>query len=431
VVDPLAPPRLDLVTATLDNGLRVVIHRDPSTVLAAVNIWYGVGSRDEEVGRTGFAHLFEHLMFQGSANVASNEHFGFLEGVGASLNATTSLDRTNYYETVPVEHLDLALWLEADRMGSLDVSQENLDNQRDVVKEEKRQRYDNQPAGTLWPDVLVGLFEPSHPYGHAPIGSMEDLDAASLDDVTRFHSTWYGPDNAVLTVVADLDPADVLARVERYFGGINSLGGVPAVKDGTLARLPLAVPGRRTVHDRVVDPVVCTTWRIPAYRAEDHDAAQVALAVLGYGRGSRLSRALTIDRELVSPSARMMSGTEFVCGASIALGRFEARAGVSADQITEAVLGEVDRLSTHPPDDAEVERARALFAVDWLDTIGNVTQRADNLSRITQLTGDPHEVDRELTGVLSVTAEDVARVASELLTADAGLVLTYLPEEQA
>ncbi len=429
--DLLAPPHLDLVTATLDNGLRVVIHRDPATVLAVVNLWYGVGSRDEEVGRTGFAHLFEHLMFQGSANVPSGDHFQLLEGVGAQLNATTSLDRTNYFETVPVEHLDLALWLEADRMGSLDVSQENLDNQRDVVKEEKRQRYDNQPAGTLWPDVLHGLFDPSHPYGHAPIGSMEDLDAASLEDVTRFHATWYGPDNAVLTVVADLDPADVLARVERYFGGIQPLGGVPPLKDGTLERLPLAVPGRRTVVDRVVDPVVCTTWRIPPYRAAGHDAAQVALAVLGYGRGSRLARALTIDRELVSPSARFTSGTEFVCGASIALGRFEARAGVSADTVTEAVLTEVERLRTDPPSQEEVDRAKALFAVDWLDTLGSPTQRADNLSRITQLLGDATEIDRELDGVLAVTADDVAEVASELLTADAGLVLRYVPEDQA
>ena len=429
--DPLDPPRLQLTQATLDNGLRVVVHRDPSTVLAAVNLWYGVGSRDEEPGRTGFAHLFEHMMFQGSDHAPSGEHFKLLEEVGASLNATTSLDRTNYFETVPLEHLDLALWLEADRMGSLDVSLENLDNQRDVVKEEKRQSYDNQPAGTLWLDVLHGLFEPTHPYGHAPIGSMEDLDAASLEDVQRFHATWYGPDNAVLTVVADLDPDDVLRRVERYFGGIEALGEIPDVPDGTLAQYPLDEPVRRDVPDRVVDPVLCSAWRIPPYRHEGHAAAQVGLAVLGYGRGSRLSRALTMDRQLVSPSARFTSGTEFVVGAAIGLGRFEARSGVPADDVREAVLAEFQRLVDEPPDEAEVERARALFAVDWMESLSDVTQRADNISRITQLTGDPDHVNDELDGVLAVDADDVARVAAEVLAPDAGLLLSYVPEEQA
>lgn len=429
--DPLAPPRLDLATATLDNGLRVVVHRDPSTVLAAVNLWYGVGSRDETPGRTGFAHLFEHMMFQGSDNVEPNEHFKLLEAVGASLNATTSLDRTNYFETVPLEHLDLALWLEADRMGSLAVTQENLDNQIEVVKEEKRQRYDNQPAGTLWPDVLHGLFDPEHPYGHAPIGLIEHLDAASLDDVAEFHGTWYGPDNAVLTVVADLDPADVIERVERYFGGIDALGGTPAVPEGALRSFALDEPARRTVPDRVVDPVLCAAWRIPPYRHADHAAAQVGLAVLGYGRGSRLSRALTMDRQLVSPTARFTSGSEFVVGASVGIGRFEARSGVAAAEVEEAVLAEFQRLVDDPPDAEEVERARALFAVDWLEALTDVSQRADHLSRITQLTGDPDHVNDELDAVLAVDADEVARVAAEVLAPDAGLLLSYVPEESA
>jgi zinc protease len=427
--DPLAPPRLALTTATLDNGLRVVVHRDPATVLAAVNLWYGVGSRDEEEGRTGFAHLFEHMMFQGSANVASGDHFKLLEAVGASLNATTWLDRTNYFETVALEHLDLALWLEADRMGSLAVTQDNLDNQREVVKEEKRQRYDNQPAGTLWVDILEGLFDPTHPYGHPTIGSMADLDAATLEDVTRFHDTWYGPDNAVLTVVADLDPEDVVARVERYFGGIDPLGGTPPVPEGSLERLALDGREERTIVDRVVDPVVCTAWRIPAYRAPGHDAAQLALAVLGYGRGSRLSRALTVDAELVSPSSRFTAGMEFTVGASVGYGRFQARAGVAAERVAEAVLAELQRMTTDPPGDDEVDRARALFAVDWLDQLGDVTARADNLSRIAQLLGDPQEIDRELEGVLAVTTEEVVAAAEELLAGDAALVLSYVPEE--
>jgi predicted Zn-dependent peptidase len=429
--DPLAPPHLDLVQTTLDNGLTVVVHQDTGSPLAAVNLWYGVGSRDEEAGRTGFAHLFEHLMFQGSQNVAPNEHFLLLERVGASLNATTSLDRTNYFETVPVEHLDLALWLEADRMGSLDVSQENLDTQREVVKEEKRQRYDNTPAGTLWPDMLHGLFDPSHPYGHAPIGSMEHLDAADLDDVVAFHRRWYGPDNAVLTVVSPLSVDDVLGRVRRYFGGIDPLGEVPPRPTGTLDPLPLPAAVHRSVPDRVTTPVVALGWRIPAYGHPDHDAAQVALAVLGYGRGSRLSRALAVDRKLVSPSARMVSGTDFVTGSALALSRFECRDGVGADEVTASTLAVVEALADDPPDADEVARARALFAVDWLDTIGSPSSRADEVSRITQLTGSAENVNTELDGALAVTPDDVARVAGQLLRADSAVVLTYVPEEAA
>ena len=217
---PVADIAYPIAERTLANGLRVVVSEDHTVPTVTVNLWVGVGSRHEPAGRTGFAHLFEHLMFQGSRNVKSGEHFSALMAEGGRLNATTWFDRTNYFETIPKGALELALWLEADRHGHLldAVTQENLDNQRDVVKEEKRQRYDNVPYGNALVDVYATVFPEGHPYHHPTIGSMEDLDAASLEDVHAFFRHYYGPNNAVLTIVGDVEPEDAFAKVETYFG---------------------------------------------------------------------------------------------------------------------------------------------------------------------------------------------------------------------
>ena len=423
----LTPAPLDLHQVTLDNGLRVIVHRDPLTALAAVNLWYDVGSRDEEPGRTGFAHLFEHLMFQGSAHVAKGEHFSRLEGIGASLNASTWADRTNYFESVVVEHLELALWLEADRMGSLVVDQDNLDNQREVVKEEKRQRYDNQPAGSLWIDVHAALFDEGHPYHHSTIGSMQDLDAATLADVNNFHSTWYGPDNAVLTVVGDVDPDEVVRLADRYFGRIAPLGGTPAHPDGTVAQWPVRDPVRLAKPDRVSQPAVCAAWRVPPLDHPDHDAVQVAMAVLGRGRGSRLRKRLTTDASLALPSGSYCSAVGLIGQVSIGLARMDARDGVDAAQLVDALDTEIVRLGKQPPDEVELERAKALIATGWLHQLSDPTSRADQLSRLATLLGDPLAINRQLDRVLATTAQDVVRVAQDVLPLAGAPVITYLP----
>ena len=243
---------------TLDNGLRVVVSPDHTVPTVAVNLWVDVGSRHESRGRTGFAHLFEHLMFQGSRNVASGEHFSALLAVGGRLNATTWFDRTNYFETVPTGALDLALWLEADRHGHLldAVNQANLDNQRDVVKEEKRQRYDNPPYGQELPDLYAALFPEGHPYAHPTIGSMADLDAATLEDVHAFYERWYGPMNTVLTLCGDVEVEDAVAALTRRRTGqrVEDGGQPPAgpqargmtIAQPLIGRLPAT--GRRTFH---------------------------------------------------------------------------------------------------------------------------------------------------------------------------------------
>ena len=245
-----------IVEHTLDNGLRVISSPDHIAPSVAVNIWYDVGSRDEEQGRTGFAHLFEHVMFQGSAHVASGQHIALLQAAGAVVNATTWFDRTNYFETLPTGGLDLALWLEADRMATLldALTQENLDNQREVVKEEKRQRYDNVPYGDVMELLNTLTFPPDHPYGHTTIGSMEDLDAATLEDVHDFFRRHYVPNNAVLSIVGDVEPEDAFERAEIYFGHLTAGAKPPKPVGGPLG--PLADIPRTEASDKEPDDAV-------------------------------------------------------------------------------------------------------------------------------------------------------------------------------
>ncbi|MFZ1384969.1 MAG: pitrilysin family protein, partial [Propionicimonas sp.] len=275
-------------TRQLSNGLVVVVSPDHSVPIVAVNLWYDVGSRDERPGQAGWAHLFEHLMFQGSANVASGEHLNALQNVGGSVNATTSFDRTNYFETVPVGALDLALWMEADRLATLadHLDEANLDTQREVVKEEKRQRYDNVPYGHVMPQLLELLFPAGHPYAHSTIGSMADLDAATPETAQAFFARHYRADNAVLTLVGDISPKEGFKKAERYFGWIP---GWNRRQRPAAAALPaLAEPQRHDVWSAVPADAVYLAWRLPERDTTPFDAADLALAVLGQGQASRL-----------------------------------------------------------------------------------------------------------------------------------------------
>ncbi len=418
----------------LANGLRVVISEDRLAPVVAVNLWYAVGSRHEVEGRTGFAHLFEHLMFQGSANVKRGEHFSTVNAAGGTLNGTTWCDRTNYYETVPAHHLATALWLEADRMGGLleALDQANLDNQRDVVKNEKRQTRDNQPYGS-WLDHLHELcYPPGHPYHHTTIGSMEDLDAASLEDARAFYETWYAPDNAVLSIVGDVDTSEAIMLVERYFGGIPAKGRFPTPPSTEIApRLGGQV--RRTVPDRVPVPRIFVGYRTAPFGTSEFDAMQIATTVLGGGRGSRLYKALVLDRQLLQPSdSAIVDSWPFIGGASLTLADLPAREGVDIDVLEAAYHHEVARLAEGATDD-EVERAKALITSQWLHHLSGVEGRADTFSQYATLLGDPELMNRALPAWLSVTARDVAAVAGEVMSEDNRAVVTFtpdLPDEQ-
>jgi zinc protease len=413
---------------TLDNGLRVVISEDHLAPVVAINIWYDVGSRHETPGRTGFAHLFEHLMFQGSTHVARNAHFGLVSAAGGTLNGTTWCDRTNYYETVPAHHLETALWLEADRMGGLldALDQSNLDNQREVVKNEKRQSRDNQPYGS-WLDLVHQLaWPPGHPYQHSTIGSMEDLDAASLEDARHFYSTWYGPDNAVLSIVGDVDTAATLRSVERYFGGIPAKGSYPAAP---AAGLPphIGQEIRRTVPDRVPVPRAFIAYRCPPFGWPGFDAMELGATVLGGGRGSRLYKSLVLDRGLLQPDDGDITSTwPFVAGATVLIADLPAREGVEIAEL-EAAYHEVAGGLADGVTDDEMERARAVLTSTWLHHLATVDGRADMFSQLTTLFDDPGLVNAMLPRLLAVTPQQVVDVAAEVIRADNRVVLVFEP----
>ncbi len=411
----------------LPNGLRLIIAEDHLVPVAAINLWYGVGSKHEQPGKTGFAHLFEHVMFEGSAHVGKAEHMALVQAAGGVMNGSTWLDRTNYYETMPSHQVELAIWLEADRMGTLldALSQENLDNQREVVKNEKRQSYDNRPYGS-WSERMFGaLFPESHPYHHPTIGSMEDLDAASLEDVSSFFRLHYAPNNAVITIVGDVESARIRTWVARYFGGIPANPNLP-VKLPDLS-LPATLGGeiREIVPDRVPLPRLFWGFRAPAYGDPRLDALDLAGQILAGGKGSRLHRRLVRDERLAQDVALFSMG--FTGGASVTAGWATARPGTDLELLEAVFWEELERITREPISPDELERARALTEADELGALMRVDERADRLSMYATLFDDPDLINRMLPRYLSVTAEDIRRVSADVFRADNRVVLTYLP----
>ncbi len=418
-----------LAQTTLDNGLRVVVSEDHAVPTVAVNLWVGVGSRHESPGRTGLAHLFEHLMFQGSRNVASGEHFSLLMDQGARLNATTWFDRTNYFETVPTGALELALWLEADRHGHLldAVNQDNLDNQRDVVKEEKRQRYDNQPYGTALIDVYATVFPAGHPYHHPTIGSMEDLDAAALEDVHAFFRAHYGPNNTVLTLAGDLTPEHGFAMAERYFGDL------PPIELASRPPQPQLPPlGEVARLDRVKDVPndrVYVTFRLPVDATADYHACAVAIDAIGGLASSRLMRRLV----RVDETATSVGGWTMGLVDGVGLGAFtiDVAAGADPAGAEEALCEEVARFIEEGPDEAEMESVVADTERAWLSSLAGIDERADHISQYTLLHDDPGYVNRFLDEVRAVTPDDVRAAAAQWLQPDSRAVVRFLAASDA
>jgi zinc protease len=413
----------------LDNGLRVVLARDSSAPVVAVNVWYNVGSRNERPGRTGFAHLFEHMMFQGSANVPEMAHFSLIEQAGGSLNGSTWLDRTNYYETLPAHYLELGLWLESDRLGWLlpAMTQEKLDNQRDVVKNERRWRVDNQPYGD-WDERLQAMMYPSdHPYHHSVIGSMEDIDAASLEDVEQFFRTYYAPNNAVLSLVGDIDPPRALELVEQYFGGIPRGPSIPPVPGRT--ELPPVLGGevRDTVEQDISLARVYQAYRVPAYGSSEYYPALVASHVLAWGHASLLYRTLVRERQVAQDVVAY--AFPVVVGASMLVTWATVRPESDVDTVDRALAEQIESLAF--VGDADVERAIALLEARNLAELQTVDERADQLSMYTTLFDDPARINTELSRVRAVTSADVRAFAKRHLRAENRGVLRYVPRNGA
>jgi len=416
-------------TTRLDNGLRVVVSEDRTAPVVAVNLWYDVGSRHEPPGQTGFAHLFEHLMFEGSVNVAKTEHMRLVQGAGGSLNATTNPDRTNYFETMPAEHLATALWLEADRMGGLvpALTQETLDNQREVVKNERRQRYDNVPYGDAWLRLLPLLYPPGHPYHHATIGSMEDLNAAGLATFQDFHSTYYAPNNAVLTVVGDTDAAEVFALAQRYFGALAPRLDIPPAPDGRQVA-GTGVPARETVTGEVPAARIYLAHRTHPFGTRGYDVVTVLATILGSGRGSRLYQRLADGARLAQPDLVGAYGVDLAHAPAPLIVTATTRPGVDAARLEAAMAEVVDEIATGGVTAAELERAHALLTTAWWRQLATVDGRADTLGRYATQFGDPARAGDRLPSWLSVSADEIAAVAAEVLAPADRVTLTYLPE---
>jgi predicted Zn-dependent peptidase len=423
----MSNPVVSFTDERLPNGLRLVVAEDHLAPVAAVNIWYNVGSKHEVEGKTGFAHLFEHVMFQGSRNVAKAEHIALVQAAGGTMNGTTWLDRTNYFETMPSHQVELALWLEADRMGTLldALSQENLDNQREVVKNEKRWSYDNRPYGSWSEKLQAHLFPPGHPYHHPTIGSMDDLDAASLEDVREFFRTYYAPNNATLAVVGDVEPKQVRQWAERYFGPIPANPSIPPLGD---LSLPPTLGGevRETVRDRVPLPRVYFGFRAPVFGDPRLDALDIASQILAGGKGSRLHRRLVRDERLAQDVALVALG--FIGGASMAAGWATVRPGVEIAAVEAAFEEELDRLGREAVSQDELARAMALVEADELGALQRVDERADRLAMYATLFDDPGLINSMLARYQAVTPAAIRSVAREIFVRDNRVVMTYVPD---
>lgn len=421
-------PAIPITTFALDNGLFVTLSPDRTAPIVAVNLWYHVGSANEREGRTGFAHLFEHMLFQGSEHVAANEHFELIQRAGGTLNGSTWLDRTNYFETVPSHQLELALWLEADRMGRLlpAMTQEKLDTQRDVVKNERRWSVDNQPYGSWWEKLPALCFPPSHPFHHSLMGSMEDLSAASLEDIAQFFRTYYSPDNAVLTIAGDVDESEARDLVRRHFNGIPRGAGRPALPAMDVPAT-FGAPRREVVADDVAVPRVFLACRTPVFGSDGYFDAITLAAMLGTGRGSRLHQALVRDRQIATTVSAFTF--DLSKGSDLLVIDATARPGVAVTEL-EAGIGEVvDELHSSGPRAGERDRVLAQLETDFVTSMQSAGDRADQLSRYATYCGDPSLLNRQVGHYRSVTDERLAALAAERLGADNRASLVYVPRE--
>ncbi len=400
---------------TLPNGLDVILHQDRSIPVAAVNVWYHVGSKDEEVGRTGFAHLFEHIMFRGTRHHKAS-HFEPLQKIGASLNGSTTGDRTNYWEDVPSNYLELVLWLEADRMGFLldALDQEGFDTERDVVKNERRQSYENRPYGMAQWHIQQSLFPLPHPYHWMTIGSQEDLDAASLEDVKDFFRQYYSPSNASLAIAGDIDTTEALDLAHRYFADLD-----PAPSVRRIERADSLLSGRVDLEmtDRVTLPRTYAAWLAPANFSGDDDAGDILRAILSDGQSSRMYRTLVYEKQIAQSASLGYHAAEIA-------GQFRMELtpadGHTLDEVEDAAEAVLASIADNPPTEEEFERAVNRIEMQHhrtLSRVGGFGGRADALNYFNVFTGDPDGLNRVMDQYRRVTLDDVMKAHHRLMEA--------------
>lgn len=415
---------LSILRKRLDNGLRIVLSPNPTVPTVAIAVYYDVGSRNEVKGKSGFAHLFEHMMFQGSKHVSKGEHFKLIMNRGGSMNGTTSVDRTNYYETLPSRELALGLWLEADRMRSLDISAENFENQRQTVMEERRQSYDNQPYAKSMLRINELAYGDYWPYAHSTIGDMRDLQASSLEDVQAFFDTYYAPNNAVLSVAGDFDPSTALRQIKHYFGDI------PA------RELPDYAPGKREVpskerRDSMLDPLaklpaLHVAYPIPPAYTKDHYALELLGLILGEGRSSRLYQHLVRGKELAQ---EVDVATDDRRGPDLFSFWAIANSGTTLETLLNEIDAQLATLTEKGVTEAELSKAKNVARAAFVMGLQSNMGRAMRLAEYELYQGDARLLRSDLDAYLAVSRADIARVAKQYLKRTQRTVLEVRTKE--
>lgn len=412
---------------TLDNGLSVYLVPDRTVPVVTVNVWYNVGSRNERPGRSGFAHIFEHMMFQGSANLAKGEHFQFIERAGGNLNGTTNTDRTNYYETLPANRLNLGLWLEAERMRSLAITDDNFENQRETVKEERRLRVDNQPYAGAFTEGLTTAFDSTSCFGysHTVIGSMDDLNAAQTADVQDFFNLYYAPNNATLTLVGDFAPDEAKRLVRQYFGDIPR-GAEPP---GVACEARFGSAGEETVWvDQLANlPAVLIAYNVPEHKDGDSPALSLLQTILGSGESSRLNLALVRDQQVALQSGAFLDSRR---GPGQLIGFAIANQGQTADTLAVALRAAIAEIATAGISPEELTKAKNAFRRDYVFGRQSSMGIAEGIQHYVHFHDDVSEINTDLDRYLAVTAEDIQRVAQRYLIPANSTTIIVVPKGQ-
>ena len=412
---------LEIEQFTLENGLRIILNYDPAIPVVAIAVYYDVGSRNERKGRTGFAHLFEHMMFQGSENVGKAEHFQYVMKAGGTMNGTTSSERTNYFESLPANQLPLALWLESDRMRTLAVTQENLDNQRDAVKEEKRLRYDNQPYGQIF-DLINSMVYKNFANAHSTIGSMEDLDDATVEDVQEFFRVYYAPNNAVLVISGSFERDTVKQLVEKYFGSIPKQPPPPP--------LDVNEPGEVSETYKVYEdplapfPAFLIGWKIPPRRSPEFNALYLAGKLLYDGESSRLYQKLVKGEESV---VQLFGFTDERRGpSSIFIGAIP-KPEKDLSKIRDVIMNEINDLATNGVTPEEMQKLHNQLLNDVVRMRQSSMTRAQHIAEFTLYDGNPEMINSELDELLQITPEQIKKAAAEFLNTENRALLDVVP----
>jgi len=421
------PLRVPYTEFTLPNGLHVILHRDTSVPVVSVNVWYHVGSANERPGRTGFAHLFEHLMFEGSKNVREGAFDEWLEAAGGNNNGSTTTDRTNYYIDIPANGLELALFLESDRMAYLldPMTPERVNGQRDVVKNERRQSYENAPYGRAFLRLPELLYPSNHPYHWSTIGSMEDLSAASHEDVVAFFKTYYAPNNASLVIAGDIDLADTRQMVEKWFSEIPRGPDPPPI---VAPAVDLTGVKRETLTDRVQLPRLYLAWHTPPVLAPGDAALDIVSSLLTGGKNARLYRRLVYDLQIAQDVNAFQQ--------SAALGSVfritaTARPGQSLERIQQIIDEELDKLRATPPEEREMARAMNQIEASFfqaMERVGGFGGKADQLNAYYTRTGMPDYFEEDLARYRSASAQDIPSAVARFLPKDRRVELIVMPE---